>query len=341
MKRPTQADVARLAGVSRATVSNVMNGRTDEKIPVSSETRRRVLSAIAELGYTPDFRAQSLRSGSTKTIGVLMPVYENPFFWQILTGISTEAESMGYSVLLTPGSDTPQRDQHLMRELAQQRVDGLVLLSSHKHMPETIVQQLRASTKPIAQITSVESEFDCVHDGYAEGTQVLMDYLLGLGHRRIGFVYGVAHEPQGHDRLLTFERIMRDAGLSVGRELIARCGQTMEDGLGAAKKLLSLPERPTALIVINDLLGLAALRASVDLGLRVPEDISIASFDNIPFGTYSVPRLTTISGNPEELGRNALRLLLQRIKDPDRPRETVYASPKLIIRESTGPAPGV
>ena len=340
MKRPTQADVARLAGVSRATVSNVMNGRADNKIPISEETRQRVLDAIAELGYTPDIRAQSLRSGTTKVAGVLLPIYENPFFWQILTGITSEAESKGYSVLLTPASQsTAQHEQHLLRELSQQRIDGLILLTSFRSLPDSILKLLRQSTRPIVQITSIDSEFDSVHDGYAEGTRSLLHYLYEMGHRRFGFIYGVSQEPQGHDRLLTFAAFMKDTDIPAEQALVERCGQTMEDGIDATLRLLRRPDRPTALLVINDLLGIAALRAAADLGLRVPQDISIASFDNIPFASYTIPRLTTVSGNPLELGRHALRLLLKRIKEPDRPQEIVYWDTTLVIRESTGPAP--
>ncbi|MBZ0292745.1 MAG: LacI family transcriptional regulator [Anaerolineae bacterium] len=342
MKRPTQADVARLAGVSRATVSNVMNGRVDDKIPVSKETRQRVLDAIAELNYTPDIRAQSLRSGSTKTVGVMLPVYENPFFWQILTGISAEAERNNYSVLLTPGSDAPQREQYLLRELAQQRIDGLILLSSSKHLPNPVAQQLHQSAKPIVQISSADSKFayahDHLHDTYADGARALLEHLIDLGHRRIGFVYGVVHEPQGYDRLLTYEAIMKETGF-YSPDLVVRCGQAMEDGYNATLRLLQQPSRPTALLAINDLLGLAAIRAAVDLGLHVPGDVSIGSFDNIPFGVYSVPRLTTVSGNPQQLGCRAFQLLLWRIQDPEHPQEVVRASSALIIRESTGPVP--
>jgi LacI family transcriptional regulator len=338
MKRPTQADVARRAGVSRATVSYVMNNRVEQHIPISPETRQRVLDAIAELGYTPDSRAQSLRSGSTKTLGVLLPIYENPFFWQILTGITGEAELKGYSILLSPSSDNRQREQHLLRELAQQRVDGLILLTSFKTLPNPALLQLHQASKPIVQITSVKSEFDYVHDGYAEGTRSLMAHLFELGHRRIGFIYGVLEEPQGHDRLLTYKDVLKEAGLPIEDDLIVRCGQMLEDGYQATKELLSRPDRPTALLAINDLLGMAATRAAMDLGLGVPDDVSIAGFDNIPFSSYTVPRLTSVSGDPLELGRNAVRLLIKRLNDPDRPQEVVHASASLIIRESTGPA---
>jgi DNA-binding LacI/PurR family transcriptional regulator len=339
MKRPTQVDVARLAGVSRATVSYVLNDPTDQRIPISPETRNRVLNAIAELGYEIDARAQALRSGDTKTIGVLLPIYENPFFWQILSGISTEAEASGYSLLLAHSSLTPEEENQSVRELAEQRVDGLIMLIGFKLLPEQVMNQLRRSTRPIVEISGTASEFDYVHQGYGAGTQVLMNHLIELEHRRIGFIYGVTVPSQGFDRLDAYRKALEAAGLAYDESLVYQCGQLLEDGYRAALHLLSQPNRPTALLAINDLLGMAAIRAAADLGLRVPDDVSIASFDDIPFTDFIVPRLTSVSGLPEQNGRDAVRLLLKRLSNPDRPREVITSDWNLVIRESTGPAP--
>lgn len=339
MKRPTQVDVARLAGVSRATVSYVLNDPTDQRIPISAETRQRVLDAIATLGYEIDARAQALRSGDTKTIGVLLPIYENPFFWQILRGISTEAESSGYNLLLAHSSLTPEQENQSVRELAEQRVDGLVMLMGFKLLPEQVVNQLRQSPHPIVEISGTVSEFDYVHQGYGAGTHALMTHLIELGHRRIGFVYGVTIPSQGYDRLEAYRQSLEAARLFYDENLILQCGPLMDDGYQAALHLLSQANRPTALLAINDLLGVAAIRAAADLGLHVPNDVSIASFDDIPFSSFIVPRLTTVSGRPEQNGRDAVRLLLKRLNDPQRPREVITSGWTLSIRESTGPAP--
>lgn len=340
MKRPTQADVARLAGVSRATVSYVLNNDPNNTIP--PETRQRVQDAIDQLGYMPDSRARSLRSGSTQTIGVLLPIYENPYFWQIMTGISTEAEAHDFSVLLVPSAGahpSQQREYRLVRELAQQRVDGIIMMMTASILPDSVVDQLRKSTKPIVQITSEKSEFDSVFGSYSQGTKELMAHLLQLGHKRIGLIFGVAQTPQGNDRLLAYQRFLEEANLPVEPNLIEHCGQTLEDGYQATLNVLQRPNHPTALLVINDLLGIAAIRAATDLGLRVPEDVSIASFDNIPFANYVVPRLTTVSSDPSEQGRKAVQLLLKRLAGQELPPEVLNPGSKLIIRESTGPAP--
>ena len=209
MKRPTQVDVARVAGVSRATVSYVLNDQTDQRVPISAETRQRVLDAIAQLGYEIDARAQALRSGETKTIGVLLPMYENPFFWQILLGVSAEAEASGYSVLLSHNTLTPEQETQSIRELAEQRVDGMILLIGFKELSAQVINQLRRSSRPIVEIRATASEFDYVHQGYGAGAHALMMHLIELGHKRIGFVYGVAIKSQG---LRPFNGIPTSAG---------------------------------------------------------------------------------------------------------------------------------
>jgi LacI family transcriptional regulator len=141
------------------------------------------------------------------------------------------------------------------------------------------------------------------------------------------------------DRLQPYQESLQTAGLPLDQELIATCGPTIEDGYQAALQLLQLPSRPTALIAINDLLALGALRAAADLGLHVPTDLSLVGYDDIPMAKYQVPRLTTVSKDAARSGREAVKLLLARLRDPDRPRQEIRVQPRFIIRESTGPAP--
>jgi LacI family transcriptional regulator len=339
MKRATQKDVAQKAGVSRSTVSFVLNAQTDLNVPISPETRQRVLDAIAELGYEPDLHAQSLRRGSTRTIGVLFPTLQNPHFVHILSGIQGEAQEANYSLHLSQSSLNPEQERLNLRDLIQHQVEGFILLTHFKLLPSATLTHIQNSGRPIVQITTTGSEFDHVLNGYISGTQALMVHLCELGHKRIGFVYGVAEESQGYDRLLTYRQALEDAQLPVDETLIQRCGITMEDGYFASHALLSRKDRPTALLVINDLLAVAVMRAAADLGLSIPGDVSIAGFDDIQFGSYTVPRLTTVSAFPEQNGRDAVKLLFKRLNEPDRPREVIVSGTKLVIRGSTGPVP--
>ena len=339
MKRPTQKDVARRAGVSRSTVSYVLNDQTDLKVPISEETRQRVLDAIEELGYEPDARAQSLRGGQTKIIGVIMPVIQNPFFWQTLTGISDALGEAGYSLHLSHNPTDSQQGTNIVRAFTRQRVDGFILLAAVKYLLPELSDYLRVAGQPVVEITATEAEFDRVVHGYSSGTSALMTHLLELGHQRIGFIYGVTQEVQGLDRLLIYREALANAGISDSTRYEAHCGDRLEDAYETAFNLLDRPDYPTALLVINDRLAVAVMRAASDLGLSIPGDLSVAGFDDIPFSSYTTPRLTTVSGKAENSGRVAVQLLLNRIKEPDLPQQMTTAEVELIIRESTGPAP--
>jgi LacI family transcriptional regulator len=337
MKRPTQKDVALRAGVSRATVSFVLNDRAGLKVPISAETRQRVLSAMAELGYEPDARAQSLRRGNTKTVGVILPVIHNPFFWQILSGISDALWEAGYGLHLSRSPLNAQQAANAIRELTRQRVDGFILLAAARYLLPDHTDYLRKAGRPIVEITAAQTEFDRVVHGYSSGTRALMAHLLGLGHRRIGFIYGVSQEVQGFDRLLTYRQVLQEAGLSESESFEMHCNDSLADAYQATHSLLNRPNRPTALLVINDMLAIAVMRAAGDLGLAIPGDLSVAGFDDIPFSNYTLPRLTTVSGKAEESGRDAVRLLLRRFAEPDLPQQVTTSEAQLIVRESTGP----
>ncbi len=339
VKKPTQADVARLAGVSRATVSYVVSGKAALGVRISEETRGRVLAAVGELGYVVNAGAQALRRGDTKTLGVLLPLYENPFFWDVLRGVCAEAHELGYKVLFTNSVLNSDRADQTVSELAEQRVDGLILLAELESLPEGVMRQLRASTRPVVEISSTTSDFDHVQQDYGAGTEVLLAHLFGLGHRRVAFLYGVHKPEQGQDRLVVYRRFLEAAGIAPDERLIHRCGPSAEDGYSAARDLLQRPDPPTAIMALNDLLGIATIRAAEDLGLRVPGNVSVTGFDDIAFARFVVPRLTTVAGNPEQNGRDAVRLFVERLRRPDRPREVVTARWALRLRESTGPAP--
>ena len=337
MKRPTQKDVARLAGVSRSTVSYVLNDQTQLKIPISDDTRQRVMHAISELGYEPDARAQSLIRGNTRSVGVIIPVIDNPYFWQMFSGISDALQEADYTLHLSRHPLGAQQDSNTIRDLTRQRVDGFILLAAVKYLLPRFIDDLRKAGKPVVEITASKAEFDHVIHDYSSGTRALMTHLLDLGHRKIGFIYGVVQEVEGFDRLITYRQVLREAGLSGNEPFEMHCGDKLEDAYRAAYTLLSRPDRPTALLVINDMLAIAVIRAANDLGLAIPRDLSVAAFDDIPFSSYTSPRLTTVSGKSEDSGREAVRLLLRRFAEPDLPQQVTTANVELIVRESTGP----
>lgn len=340
MKRPTQIDVARLAGVSRATVSYVLNGLTDGPISITEETRRRVLKAIDELGYQPDAMAQSLRSGTTNTIGLLLPDMHNPHYWQIASGVEQEAQSEGYDLLLNSTSLDPDRELHSLRALSRRRIDGLILLLTFAEGVNDEIEQLVERRKPLVMMNGGLANIpgiDVAATSYYPGAMELMNYLLSLGHQRIGFIFGVAHDKMGLDRLSAYQEALQSADLPYDENLIEACGTTLEEGYLAAGRLLDRSPHPTALVVINDLLAIGALRAVAERGLRVPQDISIASFDDIDLASYVNPPLTTVRMDAEELGRMSARLVFTRLVNPKLAPQKIHIPSRLVIRSSTGP----
>ncbi len=353
MKRPTQVDVARLAGVSTATVSYVINGLADGRVPISEETRQRVLKAIEELGYEPDARAQALRSGSTQTIGLILPDIHNPHFWQTADGVEQELRAAGYHLLLSSADLDPDHGQEIFKEMSR-RTDGMILMSAFIFQSEEaqrLLDQLLKRRFPIVKIGE-HPTIDCVVSNYEVASREAMAYLLTLRHRRIGLIYGVRppwEDPEkddlqvnaagGLDRLLPYQEYLQAAGLPIDPALIVTCGTGIEDGYRAAQHLLQLPGRPTALLAINDLLAIGALRAANDLGLHVPADLSVVGYDDIPLASYLTPRLTTSSKDMVRVGREAVKLLLNRLRDPEQPQQKIEVQARFIIRESTGPAP--
>lgn len=346
MKRPTQADVARVAGVSRATVSYVVNSRTDGRVPISAETRQRVLDAVAALDYVPDARAQALRSGSTKTIGLIVPDIHNPHFWEVAAGVEQEAYAAGYHILLSSIPPENKYAEEIFKNLSHRRIDGLVMVPSFIYRSAEAQRTLASLLKrrlPIVGMMSdlgnVKLGIDRVIADYREVTFALMNHLLALQHRRVGFIYGIAVSTLGRDRLSAYEESLQAAGLPVDPKLLVECGPTIEDSYQAARHLLALPNRPTALIAINDLLAIGALRAAKDCNLNVPQDLSLFGYDDIPLAAYLIPRLSTASKDGIKMGREAVRLLLARLQDPELPPQECRLSARLILRESTGPAP--
>jgi LacI family transcriptional regulator len=340
-RKVTMTDVARQAGVSQTTVSIVVNNDDTPNIP--DETRQRILDAIEELGYEPDALAQALRSGSTRTIALIIPDLRNPHFCEYATGIEEAARSAGYHLLLSSTTMNDEYAVEIFKDLSRRRFDGLIIATSfilESQEAQDTLEQVRKRGLPIVEMDE-NYGVDSVFADYHEATKEVMSYLLSLGHRRIGMIYGIGAHELGEDRLQPYQEGLKAAGIPIDPSLIARCGPAIEDGYQAALKLLQLPSRPTAIISINDLLAISALRAAADLGLRVPADLSLVGFDDIPMANYLAPRLTTVTKDARAAGTRAFEVLLARIKNHDLPRQLVRLQTRLILRESTGLAPRV
>jgi LacI family transcriptional regulator len=314
-------------------------------VPISAETRQRVREAIEELGYVPDARARALRSGDTRTLGLIVPDIRNPHFWETAEGVEQEARDAGYHLLLSNIALKHEYANEIFTDLSQRRIDGLILMGGFTVASDEAHDSLNRFFQrhlPIVEICdhySVHYKVDRVSSSYYVATTEAMSYLLSLNHRRIGLIYGVAMPELAKDRLQPYQESLLAAGLPLEEALVIKCGPTIEDGYQATLKFLELPERPTAIIAINDLLAVGAIRAISDAGLQIPNDISLLGYDDIAMAKYMVPSLTTVSKDVSTLGRTAVKLLLARIQRPERSYQTVERPTRLIIRESTGCAP--
>ncbi len=334
MKRPTQADVARLAGVSRATVSYVLNNRTDGRIPITKQTRQRVLEAARKLGYTPNALARNLKAGSSRTIGFLMPAVHNPHYWDILEGAEEKIAAQGYHLALVTANLDSERERHCLQSLLQQRLDGLILMPTFIDQFVEEMDRLRTWNSPVVFITPVE-DADWVFPDIRGGAEAMMDHLLGLGHRRIAFVNGVARRRLSQTREDVYREKLAQAGVPFDPSLLRHCGHQLEDGYWETQALLDLPDPPTAVWTVNDLLAIGALHAIHERGLRVPEDIAIAGFDDIVFARHLFPPLTTARMPAHELGQRAAEILFKRLEEPERDLVQETMPVQLIVRQST------
>lgn len=336
-KRPTQADVARIAGVSRATVSYVLRNLSGGRIPITEDTRSKVLAAAKQLGYQPNAVAQGLRSGVSKTIGLLIPDVSNPHYLQILNGAESVLTDQGYYLFLVIANLDPEREGRCLRSLFQKRLDGLILTPTFADFFPDEMNALRKGSNPAVFIGVQEG--DWVEPDITGATSLAMDHLLSLGHKRIGFINGVARPLLAERRLTVYRQKLREHGLPFDESLIHCGGYHLHDGYIAARVLLDSPNPPTALLSINDHLAIGALRAIRERGLRVPEDISIIGFDNIEVAAQLYPPLTTVDLHGEEIGRRAAQMLLARLHGQvNEPMQELIGS-ELIVRQSSGPAP--
>lgn len=332
---PTQEDVAEVAGVSRSTVSIVLNNRTDRLIRISEETRQKVRTAARQLGYEPNALARSLRSGQSHHVGVLVPNLFNMHYLEILDSIERELTGTGYHLTLVVTNFDPERERGCFRSLFQQRLDGLILMPTFWDVMPDEMATLAELGRPAVFLTPGTDGHDSVVSDIGSGAMAMMEHLLSLGHCRIGFVNGVARGELTERRQRAYRDQLAAAGIPFDPELFVKCGPTMDDGYDATLRLLELDPPPTAVWTINDLLAVGALRAIQDSGLRVPDDVALAGCDGTALAAQLSPPLTTIQIPAADIGRQAVDLLLQRIEGATGDPVQVVLATDLVVRHST------
>ena len=332
----TIKDVARQAGVAHTTVSRALNGSP----LISPETTDRVRKIAAEMGYQPSAAARSLKTNRSQVLGVIVSSIDDPFFSEILQGIDDVAQQCGYSLFIAASQRDPQRERSIVRTMREHRVDGVIICSTPFSAEHG--RQLRSYEIPIVVINnqSAEDYRYSIHHDDLDGSRQVMEHLIRLGHRRIGYL-GYAHSGRTNlKRLSGYREAMQAAGLPVpdGYEFAAEASSPWE-GQSAIGHFLSLPRPPTAIFCYNDMLAIGALQGLQAAGLHVPQECSVAGFDNIPFSSYTNPPLTTFDQPKRTIGEQAARLVLglldeSRENDPEPKIQTLQGS--LLVRASTG-----
>lgn len=319
--------VARAANVSVATVSRALQ----RPEVVSEETRRRVYEAIDRLGYTPNAQARNLRTARTRLVIALVPDIANPFFSEVIRGIEQVAHENGYSVLLGDTQGSPAREQAYADMVAARQVDGLITLM--RRIPKMQV----TGRLPIVNACEYVKNRDITSvyvDNFA-AARVAVNHLLSLGHRHIAFVSGPTDSPISIDRQNGYEAALEQAGLKSRRPAIASGDFSMESGVRAVEYFLAQKLKFTAVFCSNDEMAIGAIRALASHGLAVPGDVSVVGFDDIRFARYTSPPLTTIAQPKNELGREAMRMLIEILNDPRTPVLKRVLAADLVVRDST------
>ena len=333
----TRNDVARVAGVSSATVSYVLNNGPR---PVAVDTRNRVLRAIQELGYRPNPLARNLRLQRTSTIGLLVPDIHNPYFADVARGVEDCAYEHGFRVLLCHSRFDLGRELEYIDVLKTERAAGVIWIpATTDEMPAA---KLVESGMPVVALDRhIESvPMTRVMADNAGGGRMATEHLIALGHRRIGCIVRPGQLGHAQDRVRGYLQALEKHGLPSDETLMAPGGFHLEQGWHATQSLLNLPDRPTAIFAYNDMNAMAAMRCVSERGLRVPDDISIVGFDDIPLSAYTCPSLTTVEQPKLDMGYRGARHLLDQIAGTAQTSQAeTLLEVRLIVRESSGPVP--
>jgi LacI family transcriptional regulator len=333
---PTLHDVAKAAGVSIATVSATIN----QSAYVRPELQDRVHKAIAEIGYHPDGIARSLKKRSTQTLGLIISDITNPFFTALVRGIEDAANARDYALILCNTDERLEKERAYIRLLRSRRVDGLIMAPAGA--PDDYGRLTAEVNTPLVfidrRIPSVPA--DAVIVDNVAGAQQVVQYLLDLGHRRIGAITGLPHISTTHERIQGYRQALESAGLAPDSALMLGGNSRLEGGFLAARELLSRDKRPTAVFATNNLMAIGLMRAVEESNLRCPEDISVACFDDFEWASVFRPRLTTVAQPIYDMGLKAAELLFGRMQGTLKvdPREIVIA-PSLVVRESCAAPP--
>lgn len=331
-KKITIDDVAAVAGVSRQTVSRAINDLDG----ISDATRQRILTIAVELGYQPSRLARGLASASqqTRTLGVVLPSVDNEFYATVLRGIESKASQYGYQLLLCSTDEDPAIEYAKIHSLFSAWIDGLILLSSR--MTDEQLTDICERTRPVVLINRAFTHANAgnvVIDDFS-ATYAAVMHLINQGHKNIAFLLGLPYARSSQLRQRGYQAALEASGISLIPAYQQHTDAHIESGYHTAKKLLSDYPEITALLVYNDVRAAGVLRACKELGISIPDQLSIISHDNIALSSLLIPSLTTVDIPKQSLGEAAIDMMLSMMENPAVTPETLTFTPKLIVRET-------
>lgn len=328
----TIREVARLAGVSTATVSRVFSGGST----VHEDLQEKVRKAAEMLNYRPNKLARNLRTRRTQAVGVVIPDIENPFFTSVVCGIEEVLRAADYSLLLANSNEDAARERRNVEALQAEAIAGMIFTPSGSELG--FYRELSEAGMPLVAVSRQVPNLsvDCVLVANKEGARQAVEYLIGLRHHRIALISGPARISTAKERLRGYEQALAAAGIPVSADLVQYADFRQAGGYEAMRSLLALPEPPTAVFAGSNLMTLGALQAIHEAGLRIPADIAIIGFDDMPWAVSLQPPLTAVAQPAFEVGVSAAKLLLARLANPSAPVKRVRLDTRLVLRASAG-----
>ncbi|MGG1312722.1 MULTISPECIES: LacI family DNA-binding transcriptional regulator [Cohnella] len=331
--KATIYDVAKEAGVSIATVSNAING----KGKISKKRREQIFKIMEKLNYQPSRIASALVGKRTYTLGLLIPDISNPFFSEIARAIEDHAHQTGYSVIICSTDNKDERVERYISVLEQNSVDGIIIGTGIDNLD--ILTQLQERGVPFVMIsreTFALAADTVVADDFVGG-MLAARHLAELGHRRMAILSENLKVSSSRERIRGFKQGLLDMGVPFDDADIVICEYRIEEGRRGAQELLARADKPTAIFCCNDLLAIGAMQVARQLGVKVPDDLSIVGFDDTILASVTNPPLTTVAQPIEQMGKQAFQLLIHNLDNADAAKQRVVIRPELTVRQSTGP----
>lgn len=325
-------DVALKANVSTTTVSHVVNHTRF----VSEKVRHEVELAIRELNYVPSAVARSLKSKTTKTIGMLIPNCSNPYFAEIVRSVEDHCFGAGYALILCNTDDDPHRQAAYLQVISEKRIDGAIIISTGED--EDLLRLLKGLPIPTVLVDREISEVNCdlVETAHLQGALMATEHLVGLGHRRIACLAGPANLNSSAQRIEGWRTALAKSDLTAETsDLLWHSDFSSQGGFTTMQSILHSPQVPTAVFVCNDLMCIGAMSAAHQAGVRVPQDMSLIGFDDIELARFASPALSTIAQPKHRIGVTAVDMVLERIQGGRVEARQVILQPELIVRNST------